>query len=135
MCNIVPQTTMVEESQGWLIHVEVAARILVAIPESQPTADLQPRDTWKPIPLCGYSPTLVVPAERYIEHLWALLDKTLEYAECGIGSDTPVGKGGTLNLDTCTIVGAIAPEEPVKRAPGVPPPPEYLPERESTCQR
>ena len=48
-------------------------------PESQPTADLQPRDTWKPIPLCGYSPTLVVPAERYIEHLWVLLDKTLEY--------------------------------------------------------
>ena len=32
MCNIVPQTTMVEELQGWLIHIEVAARILVAIP-------------------------------------------------------------------------------------------------------
>ena len=97
-------------------------------PESQPTADLQPRDTWKPIPLCGHSPTSVVPAERYIEHLWVLLDKTLEYAECGIGSGTPAGMGGTLDLDKCTIVGAIAPEEPVKRAPGVPPPPEYLPE-------
>ena len=102
-------------------------------PESQPTADLQPRDTWKPIPL-GMGGTVdiplhsVVPAERYIEHLWVLLDKTLEYAECGIGSDTPVGMGGTLDLDKCTIVGAIAPEEPVKRAPGVPPPPEYLPD-------
>ena len=32
MCNIVPQTTMVEESQGWFIHIEVAARILVAVP-------------------------------------------------------------------------------------------------------
>ena len=32
MCNIVPQTTTVEELQGWLIHIEVAARILVAVP-------------------------------------------------------------------------------------------------------
>ena len=57
-----------------------------------------------------------------------MLDKTLLNSKCGIGSDTPVGEGGTLNLDTLTIVGAIAPYKPVQRAPGVPPPPEYLPE-------
>ena len=45
-----------------------------------------------------------------------------------LGSDTPVGKGGTLDLDTLTIVGAVAPYSPMIRAPGVPPPPEYLPE-------
>ena len=65
----------------------------------------------------------MVPAEHCVEQLWALLDKTLEHSTCGIGSDTPVGEGGTLDLKTFTIVGAIAPEEPVKRAPGVPPPP------------
>ena len=97
-------------------------------PESQPSAASQPQNEWKPIPLCGSLPTLVVPAERYVEQLWAMLDKTLDYSKCGIGSDTPVGKGGTLDLDTLTIVGAIAPDKPVNRAPGVPPPPEYLPE-------
>ena len=50
------------------------------------------------------------------------------YSKCGIGSDTPVGKGGTLELNTCTIVGATAPSKPFILAPGVPPPPEYLPE-------
>ena len=49
--------------------------------------------------------------------------------KCGIGSDTPVGKGGTLDLNTCTIVGATAPSKPFILAPGVPPPPEYLPSR------
>ena len=97
-------------------------------PESQPSADSQPQDEWKPIPLCGSLPTLVVPAERYVKQLWAMLDKTLDYSKCGIGSDTPVGKGGTLDLKTLTIVGAIAPDKPLKLAPGVPPPPEYLPE-------
>ena len=39
-------------------------------------------------------PTLVVPAaEHYVEQLWATLDKTLLHSKCGIGSDTPVGKG------------------------------------------
>ena len=70
----------------------------------------------------------MVPAEKYVEQLWGMLDKTLKHSECGIGSDTPVGKGGTLDLDTLTIVGAFAPDKPVDRAPGVPPPPEYLPE-------
>ena len=35
MCNIVPQTTMVEEVQERPIHIEVAARILVAIPSRE----------------------------------------------------------------------------------------------------
>ena len=97
-------------------------------PESHPPVDSQPQDKWKPIPLCGSLPALVVPAERYIEQLWALLDKTLEFSTCGTGSDTPVGKGGTFDLKTLTIVGAVAPDKPLKLAPGVPPPPEYLPE-------
>ena len=126
MCTIVPQTTMVEELQGWLIHIEVAARM--AQPESHPPADSQPQDKWKPIPLCGSLPALVVPAEHYVEQLGALLDNTLEHSTCGIGSDTPVGKGGTLDLKTLTITGAIAPDKPLELAPGVPPPPEYLPE-------
>ena len=118
---------MVEELQRRLVHIEVATRILVAFimgstssqPETQPSAESQPRDSWKPIPLCGTLPTLVVPAERYVEQLRATLDKTLLRSECGIGSDTPVGK-----VDTLTIVGADAPPKPFVPAP----PPEYLPE-------
>ena len=129
MCNIVPQTTLVEELQGWLIHIEVAEDLsscsimgrTSSQPESHPLADTQPQDKWKPNPLCGSLPALVVPAERYVEQLWALLDKTLEYSTCGIGSDTPVGKGGTLDLKTLTVIGAVAPDEPLKLAPGVPP--------------
>ena len=30
----------------------------------------------------------MVPAERYVEQLWAMLDKMLDYSKCGIGSDT-----------------------------------------------
>ena len=56
-------------------------------PESQPSAEFQPPDVWKPIPLCGTLPTLVVPAERYVEQLWAMLDKTLLHSKCGIGSE------------------------------------------------
>ena len=97
-------------------------------PETQPSAAPQPRSEWKPIPLCGSLPTTVVPAEHYVEQLWAMLDQTLKHSECGTGSDTPVGKGGTLDLDSLTIVGAVASYPPVNRAPGVPPPPEYLPE-------
>ena len=96
--------------------------------ESQPSAESQPRDSWKPISLCGTLPTLVVPAEHYVEQLWATLDKTLLHSKCGIGSDTPVGKGGTLDIETLTTVGADAPPKPFIPAPGVPPPPEYLPE-------
>ena len=94
-------------------------------PESQHSAE---SDSWKPISLCGTLPTLVVPAEHYVEQLWATLDKTLLHSKCGIGSDTPVGKGGTLDVETLTIVGADAPPKPFIPAPGVPPPPEYLPE-------
>ena len=69
---------MVEECQGRLIHIEVAARILVAIPSWEAprrnlspnlSAEFQPQDAWKPIPLCGTLPTTVVPAERYVEQL------------------------------------------------------------------
>ena len=84
--------------------------------ESQPSAEFQPREAWKPIPLCGTLPTLVVPVERYVEQLWAMLDQTLHHSKCGIGSDTPVEKGGTLDLGTLTIVGAVAPYKPVKLA-------------------
>ena len=31
-------------------------------------------------------------------------------------------------MNTCAIVGATAPLKPLTLAPGVPPPPEYLPE-------
>ena len=97
-------------------------------PESQPSAGSQSRDSWKPISLCGTLPTLVVPAEHYVEQLWAALDQTLLHSKCGIGSDTPVEEGGTLDVKTLTIVGAIAPPKPFIPAPGIPPPPEYLPE-------
>ena len=97
-------------------------------PESQPAAESQPRDSWKPISLCGTLHTMVVPAEHYVEQLWATLEKTLSHSKCGIGSDTPVGKGGTLDIETLSIVGADAPPKPFIPAPGVPPPPQYLPE-------
>ena len=70
----------------------------------------------------------MVPAGRYVEQLWAALDQTLLHSKCGIGSDTPVEEGGTLDLKTLTIVGAVAPPKPFIPAPGVPPSPEYLPE-------
>ena len=73
----------------------------------------------------------MVPAERYVPQLWHALDMTHQNAQCGIGSDTPVGQGGTLDTLTYTIVGANAPMS-VKTPPppGVPPPPDYLPEME-----
>ena len=135
MCYIMPQTT---QWRG-LTHIGVAARILVCSsimgntssqPESQPPAESQPQKPWEPIRLCGTLPTTVVPAERYVKQLWAALDQSLLCSQCGIGSNTPVGQGGTLNMENYTIVGAPA---PVKRKEipipsGVPPPLEYLPE-------
>ena len=101
-------------------------------PEFQPPALSQPQKPWEPIRLCGTVPTTVVPAERYVEQLWAALDQnqTLLHSNCGVGSDTPVGQGGTLNMDNYTIVGAPAPvkQKTIPMPPGVPPPPEYLPE-------
>ena len=98
--------------------------------ETPSTTDL-PQLAWKPIRLCGTLPTEVVPAERYVPQLWHALDVTHQNAQCGIGSDTPVGQGGTLDTLTYTIVGANAPMS-VKTPPppGVPPPPDYLPEME-----
>ena len=118
---------MVEELQGRLIHIEVVARILVAFPSWEaPRRSLSPN---LQLDLShGTLPTLVVPAERYVEQLWAALDQTLLHSKCGIGSDTPVEEGGTLDLKTLTIVGGVAPPKPFIPAPGVPPPPEYLPE-------
>ena len=57
-------------------------------------------------------------------------DGTLQHCKCGVGSDTPVGQGGTLNMENYTIVGATAPvkKNVIPIPPGVPPPPEYLPE-------
>ena len=56
---------------------------------------------------------------------------THQNAQCGIGSDTPVGQGGTLDTRTYKIVGANAPESvKTPRPPGVPAPPAYLPEME-----
>ena len=79
----------------------------------------------------------MVPAERYVEQPWAALDQTLQQSLCGVGSNTPVGLGGALNLDNFTILGAPAPvKKKVNPDPSVlsypaskvPPPPEYLPE-------
>ena len=71
----------------------------------------------------------MVPAERYVEQLWAALDQTLVHSVRGVRSDTPVGQGGTLVLETLTIVGAIAPAKAkIPPPPEVPPPPECLPE-------
>ena len=103
---------MVEELWRGLTHTGVAARILVCSsfmgstssqPESQPPAVSQPQKPREPIRLCGTLPTTVVPAERYVEQLWAALDQTLLHSKCGVlpgvGSDTPVGQGGSLNMD------------------------------------
>ena len=98
-------------------------------PESQHPAGTQPQDTWQPIPLCDTLPTTVVPAERYVKQLWAALDQMLAHSVRGVGSDTPVGQGGTLDEEALNIIGAIAPAKAkIPPLPGVPPPPEYLPE-------
>ena len=99
--------------------------------ETPSTTDL-PQLAWKPIRLRGTLPTEVVPAERYVPQLWQALDMTHQNAQCGIGSDTPVGQGGTLDTQTYTIVGANAPViVKTPPPPGVPPPPDYLPEMET----
>ena len=51
------------------------------------------------------TPTDVVPAEHYVEELWAALYQTLQHSGCGVGSDTPVGQGGTLDMKTVKITG------------------------------
>ena len=123
---------MVEELWRGLPHIGVAARILVCSsfmgstssqPESQPPAVSQPQKPWEPIRLCGTFPPTVAPAERYVEQRWAL-DQTLSHSQCGAGSDTPVGQGGTLNMENYTIVGAPAPvkKKEIPIPSGVPPP-------------
>ena len=101
---------------------------MCTLPSPKAAQKIQKDECAEAIRLCGTLPTMVVLAERYVEQLWAALDQTLSHSKCGVGSDTPVVKGGTLDLDTLTIVGATAPPKPFIPAPGVPPPPEYLPE-------
>ena len=89
-----------------------------------------------PIRLCETTPIDVALAEYYVEELWAALDQTLLRSKCGAGSDKPVGQGGTLDMKTFKIVGAPAPIREVNPdptvpsypAPGIPEPPDYLPE-------
>ena len=96
---------------------------------SQTDATSQPSERWKPIRLCGTVPSEVVPAEYYVMQLWGALDLTHQMSECGIGSDTPVGQGGTLDMETLNVIGANAPMSVKHSLPqGVPPPPDYLPE-------
>ena len=99
-------------------------------PETSGTTDL-PELAREPVLLCGTLPTDEVPAERYVPQLWHALDMTHENAHCGIGSDTPVGQGGTLDTKTYEIKDANAPmRAKAPRPPGVPAPPDYLPEME-----
>ena len=64
------------------------------------------------------------------------IGRDLTNSGSGVGSDTPVAQGGTLNPDTCMIEGAPAPvieisperRDPSRFVPAPPPPPEYLPE-------
>ena len=98
--------------------------------ETSGATDLPPLAR-EPVQLCGTLPTEEVPAERYVPQLWYALDMTHENAQCGIGSDTPVGQGGTLDTKKCDIIGANAPMSvKAPRPPGVPAPPDYLPEME-----
>ena len=63
-----------------------------------------------PIRLCQTTPMDVVPpAEYYVEELWTAFDQTLQHSACGVGSDTPVDQGGTLDMNTYKFVGAPAP--------------------------
>ena len=70
-------------------------------PQSSDTTLLQKLKV--PIRLCGTTPIDVVPAEYYVEELWAALDQTLLRSACGVGSDTPLGQGGTLDMKTFKI--------------------------------
>ena len=99
-------------------------------PETSGATDL-PELAREPVLLCGTLPTDEVPAERYVPQLWHALDMTHENAHCGIGSDTPVGQGGTLDTKTYEIKDANTPMRvKAPRPPGVPAPPDYLPEME-----
>ena len=100
-------------------------------PETSGTTNL-PELAKEPVRLCGTLPTDEVPAERYVPQLWYALDMTLENAHCGIGSDTPVGQGGTLDMRTYTIRDANTPMSvKTPRPSGVPAPPDYLPEMDA----
>ena len=81
MCNIVPQTTMVEELQKGLIHIEVAARILVAVPLGE--APRRPRCSLSPnLQLTQMNGSLLRCVDPYL-HWWCLLSATLgSYGQC-----------------------------------------------------
>ena len=67
----------------------------------QPDPELPVANVTRRLPvlvqLCGTTSIDVALAEYYVEELWAALDKTLEHSGSGVGSDTPVDQGGTLN--------------------------------------
>ena len=71
-------------------------------PEPQSPDTTLPPKSRVPIRLCGTLPIDVVPAENYVEKLWAVLDQTLLRSKCGVGSDTPVCQGGTLDMRSFT---------------------------------
>ena len=100
-------------------------------PEPKLPATTSPQKLKVPIQLCDTTPTDVVLAEYFVEELWAALDQTLQHSGCGVGSDTPVDQGGSLDMKAVKIKGApVAPESNVPCYPshGVQEPLEYLPE-------
>ena len=58
-----------------LTHIVVAAMILVCISFMGSTSSQPESQPWEPIRLCGTLSTMVVPAERYVEQLWAALTR------------------------------------------------------------
>ena len=98
-------------------------------PEPELPATISPKRLKVPIRLCDTTPTDVVPAEHYVEELWAALDQTLQHSGCGLGSDTPID----LDMKTLEIKGAPAPVRevapdptvPCHPSPGIPDPPKY----------
>ena len=96
-------------------------------PEPQSPDASQAQKSREPIRLRGTIPTTAVPAEQW---------NSYGDSKCGVGSDTPVGQGGTLDMKSLTIQGAPAPVREANPdptglshpAPGAPEPPEYLPE-------
>ena len=84
------------------------ADLLMGNTSLQPEPEIPVANATRKLPvlirLCGTTPIDVVLAEYYVEELWAALDQTLQHSGCGVGSDTPVAQGGTLNPTTFKIV-------------------------------
>ena len=128
---------MVEELQGRLIHIEVEARILVAVPSCEAPRHSLSLSLQKGLSH-GNRGSLFHCVETYLRW-WCLLSTMLSsYGQRWIrqcvtlsaawGPTHHWSEGGTLDVKTLTIVGATAPSKPLIPALAVPPPPEYLPE-------